>query len=211
MNVYAIGGLGADQRVFQKLELKSKLTFIDWISPKKNEQLNNYANRLVDKYEIKSPFSIIGVSFGGLVAVEISKIVQPVKLILVSSIETKSQLRIIFRLIACVKVLNILPRRMFLPPYFVADFLFSAKNKSLLHEILADTDLGFVKWALIQLTGWRNTIKLKDSLLITGTNDRLLPVHSKSNTIYIKNGGHFMIVDKAKEISIVINNYLNLA
>ena len=87
MKVYGISGLGADKRVFEKLTLDLELIPIDWITPYKNERIEDYAKRLSKKIDKKEEFIIIGVSFGGLIATEISKILKSKLTILISSAE----------------------------------------------------------------------------------------------------------------------------
>ena len=47
---------------------------VEWIKPKKKEPIIGYSKRLIKEYEIGNDqeFGILGVSFGGLIATEIS-------------------------------------------------------------------------------------------------------------------------------------------
>lgn len=87
MKVYAISGLGADARVFQFLKLPIEIITIDWLSPKRNESLSEYAARLIPQINIKQEFILLGVSFGGLIALELSKLLKPKATILISSFD----------------------------------------------------------------------------------------------------------------------------
>ena len=78
------------------------------------------------------------------------------------------------------------------------------KNKKLLKEILDDTDLAFAKWALVQLMQWTNQEKVSSLIKIHGTKDKLISYRKSNHTIAIEEGQHFMIVDRAKEISEII-------
>ena len=44
--------------------------------------------------------------------------------------------------------------------------------------------------------------------IVNGNIDKLLPPSGNTKTIIIKKGEHFMIVDRANEISSIINNYI---
>ena len=90
MKIYGISGLGADKRIFDSLNLDYPLIPVDWIEPTENESLKDYSNRLLKVIDTKSDFALLGVSFGGLVAVEISKVLKPRLTIIISSAETKS-------------------------------------------------------------------------------------------------------------------------
>ena len=207
MKLYGISGLGADKRVFEYLDLDCKLIPIEWIEPLKNETIESYSIRISKSINREEDFGIMGVSFGGLVAVEISKRLKPKLTILISSTETKLELRLIYRIIGKTKLLKLIPQFLFDPPRIIADWIFGAVNKKLLNQILNDTDLYFAKWAVNQLTNWSNIEKLSNPVLkIGGTHDKLIPPNK--NQRLIEKGEHFMIVDRADEISQIINEII---
>jgi len=211
MKIYGISGLGADERVFKYLNLKHEIIPLAWIKHDKNESLEHYAKRLAAKIDANEDFGVLGVSFGGLVAVEISKILNLKVTILISSVETKNELSFLIKGLGKMNVVKYLPSKIFNPPKKIAHFLFGTDNKELLNKILDDTDLDFTKWAINELLNWKNTTPLSSIIKISGTNDKLLPPTKADNTILIEKGEHFMIVDKAKEISDVINLLPHLA
>lgn len=209
MKLYGISGLGADKRVFKYLRLNCDFIPIDWIIPRPNESIENYSLRLAKIIDTNEEFGILGVSFGGLVAVEISKVLKPKITILISSVAQASELKGIYHLLGKTKIVNCIPQQLFDPPRFIAHWLFGTRNKKLLDAILNDTDLAFAKWAVQQLLTWKNKEGLKNPCVkISGTNDKLIPASSSENTFFIDKGGHFMIVDRAEEISEIINNEL---
>ncbi|MCX2743332.1 alpha/beta hydrolase [Mangrovivirga sp. M17] len=210
MRLYAISGLGADKRVFQHLSLHCELIPLDWIDPLPGESIEDYALRLSENIDTKDQFGILGVSFGGLIAVEISKKLNPDLTILISSAETRKELPIFYRLIGKTKILKFIPNLFFKPPDKLAAWVFSAKEKALLYQILKDTDLKFAKWAVLKLTTWKNNQRLvNETLKIHGSKDNLLPLKATYDKHVIKGGGHFMIVDRSDEISKVINEKIN--
>lgn len=205
MKIYCISGLGADERVFKYLNLNHEIIPLAWIKHDKNESLESYASKMASKINTNEDFGILGVSFGGLVAVEISKILNPKVTILISSVATRNELSPLLKGVGKMNVVKYLPSKIFNPPKKIAHFLFGTENKELLNKILDDTDLGFTKWAINELLNWKNTTKPSSMIKISGTNDKLLPPTKSDNTILIEKGEHFMIVDKAKEISEIIN------
>ena len=206
MKIFAISGLGADKRVFQFLSLNHDLIPVDWIRPKKRESIIEYSKRLIKEYKIGSEqnFGILGVSFGGLIATEISKLTNPKFTILISSVETRNELSGILKIFGKSRLIELIPKRLLKPPKSIAHFMLGVENKKLLNSILEDTDLYFSKWAIRELISWKNQSSLPNLIKIGGTKDKLLPPKGE-NTILINGGGHFMIVDKAKEVSGIIN------
>ena len=104
-------------------------------------------------------------------------------------------------------MLKFIPPILFDPPRFIANWVFGAKKKKLLKQILDDTDLKFAKWAVNELVNWENEEMLSNRILkIGGTNDKLIPPRKDDNQRLIEKGEHFMIVDRADEISRIIND-----
>ena len=209
MKLYLIGGLGADERVFKNLDLKNETQVIKWIDPKPKEELNVYSKRLINQINQDEDFGILGVSFGGIVAIEISKLIKPKKLILISSVETSSQLPRSYVSIGKTRILNIIPNSLIKPPKKLMDFLFGAKDKKLLQQIIDDTKPEFIRWALNTIINWSSDNTSIKATRIHGTKDKLIPLKGKA--IEIKDGGHFMVVDNAEEISILINEQMKYA
>ena len=206
MKIFAISGLGADKRVFKYLTLEYDLIPVEWIKPKDKEPIIEYSKRLIKEYGIgnKEEFGILGVSFGGLIATEISKLTKPKFTILISSVETRTELSGIIKLAGKSKLIELVPEKLLNPPRAIAYFMFGTKNKELLDSILDDTDLSFTKWAIRELLNWKNQSQLQNLIKVCGTKDKLLPPKGNNN-ILIDRGEHFMIVDRAKEVSDVIN------
>lgn len=205
MKIYAISGLGADSRIFKYLKLNYQVTVLDWINPLKEEGISSYSLRLSKKINQSEEYAILGVSFGGLIAVEISKILKPKFTILISSAENKYQLPILYRVIGRLNLIELIPASLLIPPKFISKFLFGSKNDKMLFEIINDTDPIFVKWALSELLNWSNESKINNCIKISGSKDRLIPARDGNNNIVIEGGAHFMIVDLADKISKVIN------
>ena len=207
LKIYGLSGLGVDERIFKYLTLECQLIPIPWIKPIKGESLVSYSKRLAENINQDEEFGILGVSFGGLVAVEISKLLQPSLTVLISSAETRNDLRPIYNTLAKTGIAKIFPEKLFDPPKGIVQFLFGTKDK-LLNQILDDADLSFTKWAVNAMLGWDNEQRIKGAIKISGSKDKLLPPSLKDDVHIIEGGEHFMIVDKAEEVSDIINQDL---
>ena len=205
MKIYAISGLGADKRVFQFLNLEHEFIPIDWIDPLKNESIAEYAKRFSSVIDTSEKFCVLGVSFGGLIAVEISKFLKPELTILISSAETRQEIPLIYRILGKTKIVKIIPAKLLNPPRWMAKILFGTKKVALLNEILDDADLKFTKWAVQELSSWKNEQKVEKVLKIVGTKDKLIPLKNEQDIELIEGGGHLMIIDNADEVSSIIN------
>lgn len=203
-NIYIFSGLGADKRVFQKMDFSAyNTTFIDWISPNKTESIESYAEKLTEYINHEKPI-LIGLSFGGIIAVEIAKIIQTEKIILIASAKTKNEIPSYFRIAGKLKLHKILPAKLMKLPNIFSCWFFGTENKKdkiLLAEILKDTDEVFLKWAIDKIVNWKNEIAHKNIFHIHGTSDRILPIKYINCNIKVQNGGHFMTLNKANELN----------
>lgn len=68
MKIYCICGLGADNRIFDFLNIKYKLIYLYWKTPTQNERISSYFKRLGAKINHKEVYGFIGVSFSGRIA-----------------------------------------------------------------------------------------------------------------------------------------------
>jgi esterase/lipase len=83
--IFVISGLGADHEVFHKLDLPGyELIHIKWVETKKNESLAAYATKLLPQITEANPI-VMGLSHGGMLALEVSKQIQTEKIISLSS------------------------------------------------------------------------------------------------------------------------------
>jgi hypothetical protein len=207
MKLYTISGLGADHRVFDQLHLDCPVEHLPWLNPKKKEDIALYAQRMASQISNTGPIGIMGVSFGGLIAVEMSKRLKPQLTILISSVETKNELPRLYRFLGMTRIIPRIPHFFFVPPKRLMHWVFGAKNKDLLSEILNDADTRFTRWALHALCSWRNQQLLSNpALRIGGSQDKLLPPRYTGEASILAGGKHFMIVDRANEISGLINS-----
>jgi pimeloyl-ACP methyl ester carboxylesterase len=213
MNLYFISGLGADKRVFRKLVLPPSfiIHYIEWIPVKPEETLVQYARKLIAQIDQSKPFTLIGLSFGGVVAVELSKQIKPVQTILISSICTPEEAGKVYLVLGKLNLHRIFPIRFLLMP---SGFLFcsfgarTAEEKALLRAILQDTDPVFFRWSLNQLFSWKNEWKPDPLIHIHGNKDKILPYHKKMRAIKVEGGEHLMVYSKSEEISALLRKHL---
>ncbi len=94
--IYLIPGMTAGYPIFERLApLLPNAIVAEFIPPKPDESLVGYAARMAEHFFPDS--FIAGVSFGGIVALEISRLVHPKGCILISSIRHPRQLPPWFR------------------------------------------------------------------------------------------------------------------
>lgn len=205
MNVYFFSGLGADSSVFRHIRLPQGYhpIYIDWISPLPNEPLSSYALRLAMKIDTSQPFSLIGLSMGGMITVEIASHYQPVHLVLISSIPSSTHLPPYYRALAGIKLHKILPISLFLKGAVLKRFFSteSIEDKKLIRHMISKADPSFIRWGMEAIVGWQSKDIPANLVHIHGSRDEILPRHYTRPTYTIPGAGHLMILTRAKEIN----------
>lgn len=213
MNVYLISGLGADSRAFNKLVFDGDhaVFHLNWIEPLKKESMNSYAKRLAEKINKSEPFILIGLSFGGMLASEMGKFLKPEKIILLSSVNNFSELPFYYRLGGRLRLHKLLPSKPVKGSMFLMNYLFGvdqSTDKKLLNDVIENTDAVFSTWAIDAIVNWSKTDMDAHVIRIHGDKDRILPVTNFKPGYLVKNGGHLMVINKADEISAMINRII---
>ena len=214
VTIYFISGLGADKRVFQNLILPEKfsLRYLDWLEPKSSESLVDYSRRLAGIIDTSEQFILIGLSFGGMIATEISQILSPKQIIIISSAGCRKELPWYFRLAGSLRLNAIIPPSLLKMETHFSYWLFGTRtteSKNLLRQIIKETSPQFLKWAIKAILNWKRVDKPPGIYHIHGGADRLLPArYIKSGTI-IKKGTHFMVFDMASELSRLITERIS--
>lgn len=209
--VYMISGLGSDERVFRYLDLGHyDLHYIHWIKPFPKETMAAYACRLALQIKTENPV-IIGLSMGGMMAVEIGKFLKTEKIILCSSAKTASELPKSYKRISFLKLHHIIPNSLLLKPNPVLHKLFgvrTGKDKAMLDGILEDTDPEFFKWAIDAIIAWDSKEVPDNVIHIHGDKDRVIPIKNVQADYIIAGGTHSMIFQKPAEISTLIQHII---
>jgi hypothetical protein len=206
--IYLIPGVGANDKVFMNLDLPGyEIVHIKWPKHKKNESLQSYVKKLVPQIKTDTEPIFIGLSFGGIVAIELAKLIQPSKIVLISSIKTHHERPLKLMFLNSLKFHRLLPGKLVLQFRFWLNWLLgklSAEEWELIESMIKEVNIEFNEWAVDQVIHWHND-EVPDNLVhIHGTGDRIFPSFYVKKAIWIKGGSHFMVVNRAKEISKII-------
>lgn len=209
--IYIFSGLGADKRVFRYFDFSDyNVYFVEWISAHKNETIENYARRMISQISHPNPI-LIGLSFGGIMAIEVATQIQARKVIIIASVKNKKEIPLYYRLIGKLNLHKVIPSDMLKKSNRVTEYLFgtsTAIEKQLFKEILQDTDPLFLEWAVDRIVKWQNVSKVQNLVHIHGTKDRILPLRYVNSNYKIEEGGHLMTLSHAKEIMSILRQEL---
>lgn len=202
--IYFISGLGADERAFQFLDLSfCKPVYVDWIKPRPGEHISHYSVRLREQITEEEPV-IVGLSFGGMVAVEIARQFPVKKLVLLSSAKSAKEIPFYIkwlRYLPLHKIISFSLLKRANHSVYRLMGIEKRKDKIIFREMLNSSDGNFMKWAVGQIANWRNNDVLTNAVHIHGTADILLPLKYIDADYLIEGGEHLMVMTKAETIS----------
>ncbi|WP_081910688.1 alpha/beta fold hydrolase [Hymenobacter sp. APR13] len=206
---YLIPGLGADERVFRNLQplLHGPTQVLQWLLPEPEEPLPHYAARMAEAIPAGQSCLLVGVSFGGVVALEICRIRPLARAILISSVPDASCLPPLLRLIRGSGAYRLFPPQWLKLFPRAGQWYFgvrSGEEYQLFHQILQDMEPRYTRWAIHRLLHWDSTSAGR-SIQILGTHDRVFPPGPTPVDYLIPGGGHFMVVSHAPQIAEILN------
>lgn len=201
IHVYFMPGMSANSLIFERIKLprEFKSHFLEWIQPEKNESLNSYAKRLSLKIVHDNPI-LIGVSFGGVIVQEISKIIDVRKLIIISSIKSKKEMSNSMKFAKKTKSYKLLPVSWLDDFESLMAFVFGPKIKrrlDLYRKYLSVRNKHYLEWSIEKIINWDQEKSLENVIHIHGTKDSIFPVNNIKNYIPVENGDHAIILKNA--------------
>ncbi len=210
--VYAIPGLGVDERIFYDLELDAKMVYLNWIEPRPHDSASSYARRLAEKIEHGEDCILLGLSFGGVMAQEIARI-RPVKqLVLLSTMKSSEEKPLQMELMRHIP-LYYLSKGNWRVEFF-AKFapLFGIEDKediALIKDMFLQFDDNYRMWAIKTICEWEGEEPKLPFIHIHGNKDKVFPIKNIKGPRIVKGGNHYMVKQRAKEVSELINHWLD--
>jgi hypothetical protein len=208
--VYCISGLGADEKIFHPLQIDAKMKFIPWLQPFRNENIQKYAKRMAESITQPSPV-LLGISFGGMIGIEIAKLVNVEKIIVISSVKSANELPQWMRISGKFYLHKVLPTRSY---KFTKKFdndrlgITNEEELNLVNSYRKKLDPVYFNWAVHQVLNWKNNWHPENIIQIHGDKDKIFPIKKLKPTHVIKGGTHIMILNKTEELSKCINSVL---
>ncbi|MGN6802842.1 MAG: alpha/beta hydrolase [Ginsengibacter sp.] len=211
-HIYCISGFGADEKVFGKIDFAvNDVHFIQWKIPAKKESIESYAARMASEIVHPNPV-LIGLSFGGMMSIEIAKLRPVEKIILLSSVCCRKELPFYMKLTSALNLNRLIPMK----PYPILEPIENynlgvedKEQKILLKHYRQNLNLQYSNWAIDQVVNWQNKWIPPNFIHIHGTKDHIFPIRYiiKPNYI-IKDGGHLLLMNNATEVNEIFKKEL---
>ena len=212
--IYCLSGLGADDRIFANLKIEeAQLVHLPWPEYDEHDELPCYAQKMSALINDENPI-LLGVSFGGMLAVEIAKMRAVQKVIIVSSAKTREEIPHFGKFMKFIITKQVVPAIFFSWPNKIVMKLFGANTdneKEMLSGVFRDTDGYLVRWAMKAIQLWQNEAYPQPIVHIHGDADKIITPEYIHPNYWINGGSHIMIYNRAEEISAIINKELSNA
>jgi pimeloyl-ACP methyl ester carboxylesterase len=209
--IYCISGLGADERVFANLKVNGhELIYLPWLRPERNETISHYAARMAGPILATNPV-LLGVSFGGMMSIEIAKQLSLRRLFIVSSIKSNKELPWWMQAAGRMRLNKIVPVRPTTLTETVANNRLGVSNeqeKEMVRAYRKNVDLVYFNWAIHQVINWKNDWHPENIIHIHGDKDKIFPVKKINPTHIVKDGTHMIIYNRAEEVGSFIEKEL---
>lgn len=210
--IYAIPGLGTTKELFQNISVPGyELKILSWPEPDKNLDLPGYAARFLPQIDLSRPVNLLGVSFGGMICSELAERIPVNKVILISSNKNNSEFPAILKLLKLLPVYKLFPDKIVrLVAKTKRKFLgFEKSFEPVFFQMIDQMPEHYFARCIRYIIGWKRTSNTVPIIQIHGTSDKLL-LHKKVGHAYaIQNGSHSMVLARANEINVILNNELN--
>lgn len=215
IHVYFMPGLAASSSIFEYIKLNKdrfEIHFLEWQEPdSESETLTDFAAKYVREIKHKMPV-LIGVSFGGILVQEISRLIEVKKLIIISSIRHENELPKRLKYLRLSGIYRLFPSKKIahIDDFSKYDFHPHLKKKGeLYNKYFSKRNEKYLNWAIRKMLYWKNNSQHKELIQIHGTKDEIFPIKYIKNCIRVEGGTHAMIIVKAKKISSIIENQLS--
>ncbi len=175
--------------------------------------LNHYASALAGRVDASRAHALIGVSMGGMVAQELALLTKPKRTVIISSWKGPQEMPTPLRLLRGTH-----PERLLTPAFLKRLLpvvrwqmgLEDADDERLFDAFTRDTAIEQLRVQIAAVLAWEGPERPVPSLSrIHGDHDRLMPIGHIEDAEVIHGGGHFMVYNRAREVSVVLRKALH--
>lgn len=210
--IYLIPGTGANGELFEKLTIeKYDTVWLEYLEPEKKENFSHYIDRMAAKIDTTQPYSIVGVSLGGMIATELAERLSPEEVIVIAGAKQKSELPNHYHLFRYMPLHRVIGGRamiwgtQFMQPFFEP---MSEQDEAKFKGMIREKSPFFIKSAVRWMINWDRKDYPPAIVHIHGDKDHTLPIKNIKADYLIKGGGHMITYSRAEEISEILNELL---
>jgi hypothetical protein len=208
MVIYAIPGLGTTEKLYENIRIKGvEMIVLKWPLPDKDDTMQSYARKFLPQINTDQPFCLLGVSFGGMLCSELSRIISPKKIVLVSTSKNRKELPWFIRLFKYIPIHKVIPEKQHRKMAYEGRW-FIGFGRAYIPQYLGminSMETNYFKNAINIIVNWERKEFPENYIHIHGNADKLLMYKYVKANYTIEKGSHAMVVFQAEEISKIID------
>lgn len=212
LNYYLIPGMGANRRLYENYRLPGKIHYLEWEYVAGAETLTDYAAHLAGRIETKNNI-IVGSSMGGMMAVELSRIIKPALTVLISAPTGRHQFPRSLKILDRIGLHRAMGPNTLCKLTKLCDTFMGFKTeeqRSMFYEMMQSNGPDFLHYSVKAVLGWNNLDLPEGSFVqIIGDRDRLFDCRKIPGSIVLKGSGHFSTYERSEEICSIIRDLTN--
>lgn len=213
VNVYLIPGQGGDGRLFNNLTLPAgfEAKHVIYERPEDGMSMQEYARQLTRQIDTTSKFILIGVSLGGMLATEMSEMVDAEKVIIISSAKGRHELPGRYTFQKKVPIYKLVSPKTakfgakLLQPIVEPD---RQKEKETFKAMLRDKDAIFLRRTIEMIMHWDRIEAPPNIIHIHGNKDHTIPICKVDYDILVPEGSHMIVLTRGEEVSDLVGEVL---
>jgi hypothetical protein len=207
MTIYAIPGLGTTLKLFSNTKISdAELVVLDWPVPERHDTMQTYARKFLPQINTQKEFCLLGVSFGGMLCAELSTIIKPQKVFLVSSCKNRKELPWFIRLLKYIPIHKMISEQLHHQLAYQGRWIIGF-GRAYIPEYLGMINSmkgNYFKHCIHIIATWNRKLLPTNYIHIHGDADRLLLYKNIIADYTISDGSHAMILFNATEINAII-------
>ena len=173
--------IGVDASVFLRQQLAfPNLIIPDWLTPNGGEYMTSYCARFAASLDPDRPCIVGGASFGGIVALEMTRHLNAMACILIGSARGPHQL----------------PKRI-------------RKNLAKVASQFSAPDVDVLSWSASRILNWDSSFDDVDVRHIHGDCDRVFPISSVEPDEMVAGGGHLISMTHGPQVNEFLRKHIS--
>lgn len=209
-------GLGVDERLIgpQRDIVSADVEVPRWIDPLPDDTLASYARRMAARLTIDDrPLFVGGVSFGGMIAQEVSRHVPAAGLVLIATCLSNRGLPLPYRWACSIArhfpLWSINLAKPVIPRVRILMGITRDQHVEWFANMIADTDAAFLRWCLGAIADWEGAGAHGLPVVhVHGDHDLVVPAAWGHPTHLIPHAGHVCNVTHPTEVNAIIDAFI---
>ena len=213
---YLIGGIATDIQLYEhQLKHIPNSIYLPFPEQESGDTMESYVLKFIASIDQTKPFNLIGCSMGGIMVMELLNHIHPEKVILISSVKSRSEMPLRLRQLKYTHLHKLLSGKAFIKSTvigsrFLKDINATPGLREKVISMAKNNTPEFLEWCVHAIVHWKGAAPLRNDIIhLHGDKDTMFPIKNIKNPIVVKGGTHNMLLAKPMEITNLILKYLS--